>query len=165
MNSCRLFAAAQRWFGRSSIRHSVPILLIDYPRKPGEAPDGSVDSMLSYFDVSGDWPLGERWKVLYRSKNTPRHLDPRPTGLGLTTPAGVVQLRSDMGIAEPEHHDASVIAVMSYRGSSGAGGRFEPFHSIKPSRSRPLKRRVNPVPARSDSQAGPRRAVQWRAVE
>jgi TonB family protein len=100
------------------------ILLIDYPQKPGEAPDGSVDSMLSYFDVSGDWPLGERWEGLISVEEYTTAFGPHSTGLGLTTPAGVVKLRSDMGIAEPEHHDASVIAEMSYRGSSGAGGRI-----------------------------------------
>jgi len=100
------------------------ILLIDYPPKPGEAPDGSVDSMLSYFDVSGDWPLGERWEGFTTIEEYTAAFGPSGAGLGLTTPAGVVQVRSDLGIAEPEGRDASVIAVMSYRGSSGTGGRI-----------------------------------------
>ena len=100
------------------------ILLIDHPPKPGEAPDGSVDSMLTYFDVSGDWPLGERWEGLTTIEEYSMAFGPHGIGLGLSTPAGVVQLRSDLGIAQQEHRDPSVMAVIFYRGSNGSGGRI-----------------------------------------
>ena len=39
------------------------IVLVDY-LKPGEFPDGTVDWAFNFYDVEGNWPLGERWEAL-----------------------------------------------------------------------------------------------------
>ena len=102
------------------------ILLIDYPPKPGEAPDGSVDSMLSYFDVSGDWPLGERWEGLTTVEEYTTAFGPycNRSGADDARRRGAIDCVRTWESLSLSTRDASVIAVMSYRGSSGAGGRI-----------------------------------------
>ena len=39
------------------------IVLVDYV-KPGEFPDGTVDWAFNFYEVEGNWPLGERWEAL-----------------------------------------------------------------------------------------------------
>jgi TonB family protein len=100
------------------------IVLIDYPPTPGAMPDGSVDSMVSYFDVDGTWPLGERWEGATTVEEYSTASGPFARGFGLTTPAGVVQLHSESDPFEPQQRDPSAIAVLSFRGSHGGGGRI-----------------------------------------
>lgn len=38
------------------------VLLTDSSNAAGEAPDGKVDGIYTFGDVSGDWPLGARWE-------------------------------------------------------------------------------------------------------
>ena len=93
------------------------IVLVDYVR-PGEFPDGMVDWAFNFYDVEGDWPLGERWDALttlLQYDGTP----PLPRGLALETPQGLVRLLPSGPVMS--RSDPSALAVLSFRGSSGGG--------------------------------------------
>ena len=95
------------------------IVLVDYVR-PGEFPDGTVDWAFNFYDVEGDWPLGERWEALttlLQYDGTP----PLPRGLALETPQGLVQLLPSRPTLPPTPAP-SARAVLSFRGAS-TGGR------------------------------------------
>lgn len=47
-----IFNAGQRWL----------VILVDSAMPGGVRPDGLVDATYTFNDVSGDWPLGERWE-------------------------------------------------------------------------------------------------------
>jgi TonB family protein len=100
------------------------IVLIDYPPAPGAMPDGTVDSMVSYFDIDGTWPLGARWEGATTVEEYSTAAGPFARGVGLTTPAGVVQLFPDSSPFEPLPRDPSAIAALSFRGSNGGGGNL-----------------------------------------
>ena len=95
------------------------IVLVDY-LKPGEFPDGQVDWAFNFYDVEGNWPLGERWEgltTLFQYDGTPPH----PRGLALETPQGLIHLvpnRSPL-LQTPV---SSALAVLSFRGA-GNGPR------------------------------------------
>ena len=94
------------------------IVLIDYPVKPGELPDGMVDLSLNYSDLEGRWPLGERWEAfttLEEYSPTPQY----PRGIGLTTPQGFVQVLPVIGGPDKPLADPSAAAVLLFRGSGG----------------------------------------------
>ena len=94
------------------------IVLVDYVR-PGEFPDGTVDWAFNFYDVEGDWPLGERWEALttlLQYDGTP----PLPRGLALETPQGLVQLWPSRPTLPPASAP-SARAVLSFRGSSSGG--------------------------------------------
>ncbi len=99
-------------------------LLIDYPPSPGMTPDGGVDSTMSYFDVDGDWPLGERWEGLATVEDYSAAGSFAP-GFGLRIPAGVVQFAPGLvpgaGSMDAQPRYADTIAIMSYQGSTGGG--------------------------------------------
>ncbi len=106
-------------------------VLIDYPPRPGEMPDGGVDSMMTYFDVEGDWPLGERWEGSTTIEEYTIELGRFGSGFGLTTPGGVVQLLpgavAGAGSLEPHQRHPATIAVLSYQGFGGGGGHVPPI--------------------------------------
>jgi TonB family protein len=103
-------------------------VLIDYPASAGAMPDGGVDSMMSYFDVEGDWPLGERWEGSTTMQEYTSASGGFGSRFGWTTPAGVVQLFpgpvAGAGSLEPQQHDPAAIAVLTIQGSSAGGGRI-----------------------------------------
>jgi TonB family protein len=92
------------------------IVLVDYA-KPGEFPDGQVDWAFNFYQVDGAWPLGPRWEGLtsmYQYEGDP----PSPRGLAFDTPQGLVQLvPNGRDLPRP---DASLLAVLTFRGSSGS---------------------------------------------
>ena len=97
-----LYNAAQRWV----------LVLADY-LSPGVA-DGQVDSSYSFRDVTGEWPLGERWEGTafidqYEQTGTGNR------GVGLTTSSGLIQLLSPP--AERLFADPTAVAVLAMRGS------------------------------------------------
>lgn len=100
-------------------------VLIDYPPSQGTMPDGGVDSTMTYLDVEGDWPLGERWEgsATVEEYST---AGPSAPSFGLRIPAGVVQLLPGLvpgsGSFEAQPRHADTIAVMSYQGVTSGGG-------------------------------------------
>lgn len=105
--------------------HSL-MVLFDYAPRSGDTPDGRVDMATTYSNVSGSWPLGERWEGFVTVDeyygNTPS-----PRGIGLRTAQGLVQLVATVG--PPDFHpepDPSAAAVLTFRGFSGGanGGRL-----------------------------------------
>jgi TonB family protein len=92
------------------------IVLVDYS-KPGEFPDGQVDWAFNFYQVDGAWPLGPRWEgltAMYQYEGEP----PLARGLAFETPQGLVQLvPNGRDVPKP---DASLLAVLTFRGSSGS---------------------------------------------
>ena len=100
-----LHNAAQRWV----------IVLADY-LSPGAA-DGQVDFAYSYREVTGEWPLGERWEgVAYIDQYEQTGTGNR--GVGLTTSSGLIQLLSPP--AERVFADAAAVTVLTMRGSGSS---------------------------------------------
>jgi hypothetical protein len=92
----------------------VLIVLADYA-KPGQFPDGEVDSTLNFYELEGDWPLGSRWEgttTLLKYEGDPQF----STGYALVTPQGLVHLSLGRpGLRKP---DPAAAAVLWFRGSS-----------------------------------------------
>jgi TonB family protein len=105
------------------------IVLADYS-KPGEFPDGMVDWAFNFYDVEGNWPLGQRWEALtniFQYEGDP----PLPKGLALATPQGLVQLLpGGPGMSKP---DPSALVVLSFRGSSSSmrGSSFAEAETVQ----------------------------------
>src|SRR5436190_22072179 len=38
------------------------LILLDWADEHGKQPDGLLDSIYTYYDVDGAWPLGDRWE-------------------------------------------------------------------------------------------------------
>jgi TonB family protein len=98
-----VFNADQRWL----------VLVVDYPPQRGDAPDGLADGSYQFRDVSGDWPLGERWEgdaIIedYSAAGQGSH------GVGLRTSQGFVQF---LAPSQQEWFKDPAAAVLSFRGS------------------------------------------------
>jgi TonB family protein len=96
------------------------VLLIDYVDPSTGAPDGKVDAHYRLDNLSGDWPLGERWEgsvVLDEYVSIPQG---GPPNLGVTTPNGLVQLfayYSSAGV-QAQFQDPRAAAVLTFQTSS-----------------------------------------------
>lgn len=100
-----LYNAAQRWV----------LVLADF-LSPGAA-DGQVDFSYSFREVTGEWPLGERWEGTafidqYEQTGSGNR------GVGLTTSSGLIQLVSPPG--ERVFADPAAMAVLTIRGSGSS---------------------------------------------
>ena len=91
------------------------IVLADYA-KPGQFPDGDVDTAFNFYEVLGDWPLAPRWEGLTTMFQYEGDLQ-FPRGYALATPQGIVHLSPGrpQGARQP---DPAAIAVLWFRGSS-----------------------------------------------
>ena len=91
------------------------ILVIDRAARRGEAPDGRADESHHFREMTGDWPLGERWEggVVIEEYSLAGQ---NRQGLGLRTAQGFVQILNG---GDTKFEDPSA-AIMSYRG--GASG-------------------------------------------
>lgn len=134
------------------------ILLVDYVGWDGHEPDDRVDVAYRFFDVGGDWPLGARWEgraivedYSLMGGATSSH------GAGLRTPAGLVQLLSEM--FSPRSADLfaqkPALATLSYRGG-GRGTAGEVTFDVAEAReaelvARTIDRRLNPGAAGAPS--------------
>ena len=114
-----VFNSAERWL----------IVLVDYAQ-PGQFPDGNVDIAYRYTDLGGAWPMGERWEGLTTVEEyfPVIAFAPVSRGIGVVTPAGVVQLLPPA--AAPDMApvvDSRASAVLTFRGASTSGiGRKPP---------------------------------------
>jgi TonB family protein len=127
------------------------ILLVDYVGWDGHEPDDRVDVAYRFFDVGGDWPLGARWdgRAIVEDYSlmggaTSSH------GAGLRTPAGLVQLLSEMFSPRSAELFAQKpsLATLSYRGG-GRGTAGEVTFDLAEAReaelvARTIERRLNP---------------------
>jgi|SRR5687767_6845524 len=106
-----VYDAAQRWV----------IFVVDYAPSAGGAGDGVTDFTFSFTDITGEWPLGERWEG---AATLDQYEIPGggSRGYGLTTPVGLVQLLSGSP-QQPLFEDASALARLTYRGSGGSMAR------------------------------------------
>jgi TonB family protein len=110
-----IFNPAQRWL----------VILVDSVMPGGHAPDGRVDNSYTFNDVAGDWPLGERWEGTAVVDDYGYVGDLGIVGLGLSTPAGVVQLLSPRGGGV--FRDQAATQVLSYGGAGRSGGGGDAF--------------------------------------
>ena len=109
-----VYDAARRWV----------VLVVDYAPAAGGAGDGVADFTFNFREITGEWPLGERWEgaatldqyELFGEGNR---------GYGLGTPFGLIQLFSPNTLKLFD--DASAIARLTYHGagSSMARGSFD----------------------------------------
>jgi len=107
-----VFNPTERWL----------ILLVDYPSTAGGPADGSVDATYSFNELTGDWPLGERWEgdAIVEDYSAAGEIGFRG-GVGLVVPQGLVQFLGFQSNEQPVK-DPAAVAVMSFRGSSRGGG-------------------------------------------
>jgi TonB family protein len=114
-----IFNASDQWL----------ILLVHYRHADEGAVPARVDETFTFNDVTGEWPLGERWEgeaVLEQyAIGFDRTAGPS-TGIGLTTPVGIVQLFAG---PDPQQllRDPAAAAVLSHRGFSFGGGGSRTF--------------------------------------
>ena len=90
------------------------IMLADYA-KPGQFPDGIVDTTFNFYELEGDWPLEPRWEALttlFQYEGDPQV----PTGYAVATPPGLVHLAP--GRPGLRAADSAAISVLWYRGSN-----------------------------------------------
>jgi len=104
-----IFNSAEHWL----------ILLVDSASPDGRPPDGGVDVTYNFSDLSGDWPLGERWEgaVTIEEYSTVGEAG-MSQGVGLATGSGLVQLLGRMNV--DAFRDSSATAL-TYTGSSRGG--------------------------------------------
>jgi TonB family protein len=95
------------------------ILLVDAASPDGRPPDGGVDVSYNFTDISGEWPLGERWEgaVTIEEYSTVGEAG-MSQGVGLMTGSGLVQLLGR--IISDGFRDPSATAL-TYTGSSRGG--------------------------------------------
>lgn len=115
-----VYNAAQRWL----------VVLID-EAKAGGPPDGRVDYSFNFHAIEGDWPMGERWEGYATLDEYSLVGEIGTPGIGLTTPAGLVQILSGPqapGGRRTFLEDATAAAIVRFSGSgrsSGMTGTFD----------------------------------------
>ena len=97
------------------------VILVDSAMPGGRPPDGRVDITYTFNDVTGDWPLGERWEGRAVVDDYSNVGDMGIVGVGVSTPAGVLQLLSPRGGSV--FRDPAATLVLSYVGAGRGGAR------------------------------------------
>jgi TonB family protein len=105
------------------------VVLVDHPSN-GKDRDGGVDITYTFNDVTGAWPLGERWQGRMIVDEYSTIGEAVGGGLGLHTEGGLVQLLA--GGRGPRDgkaifQDAAAVTTLSYMGSGRGGGGNESF--------------------------------------
>ena len=104
------FNAGQHWL----------VILVDSAMPGGRGPDGLVDVTYTFNDVTGEWPLGERWEGTAVVEDYSQIGEMGIVGVGLSTPNGVLQLLSQRG--GNVFKDQSALALSYIGAGRGAGG-------------------------------------------
>jgi TonB family protein len=126
----------------------------------GAQPDGRVDVILTLNGVEGDWPLGDRWEGRATFDDYAFAGGPSDRGIGLTTPAGLLQALSGPRTARDfrAFQDPTAIATVTFNGSGRSGGTKDTFDEAE-------ARRAPGAPARVGStQATPVKIVDVPAI-
>lgn len=105
------------------------VLLADYAPRAGAERDGGVDVTYSFHNLSGIWPLGERWQGLAVVDETSDGLGPSRRGLRLETANGVMHLLPSNPREMPLGEDGVTIL---YQGMGTGGSAGEPFDVAEP---------------------------------
>lgn len=106
------------------------LILADWQDGPGAA-DGRVDYSFHFRELTGEWPLGARWEGSAFVDQYGLAGSGPNSGMGLTTPGGLVQLLGSVPegrslVPDRTFADPSAIAVLTFRGS-GSSVMREPF--------------------------------------
>ena len=97
------------------------VILADWLDGPGGA-DGRVDHTFDFRELTGEWPLGPRWEgSAYLDEYDMAGRVPNQ-GMGLTSPAGLIQLLSSVAeggrlVSDRTFADPSAVAVLTFRGA------------------------------------------------
>lgn len=114
-----VFNRTERWL----------LLLADYASNGG--PDGRVDWSYSYREVSGEWPMADRWEgptTLEEYGLAPN--GPGVRGLSFTGPAGTIHILSGPSQVN-DFDDPKAAAVLTSRGSSAGRRAAESFDAAE----------------------------------
>jgi TonB family protein len=103
-----IFNSAERWL----------VVIADFADATTGAPDGFVDSTLSFHELDGVWPLGERWQGTARIDDYAMAYTPGGS-YGITTEGAIIQLFSGSGASNTRWFADPRAVTLSYRG----GGR------------------------------------------
>lgn len=145
-----VFSRAERWL----------VLLADIAGSGG--PDGRVDWTYNWRDVSGDWPIADRWEgpatIEEYWMSSP---GPSSRGLGFTSPVGLIQLLA-VPLDVADFRDPGAAAVLTYRGGGSGIGGGESFDraearqidNIRRSVERGMQIQTLPGGGRTELQAG-----------
>jgi protein TonB len=102
---------------------------------PGKAPDGRVDATFTFNDLDGAWPLGERWEGRATIDDYSVAGELGNSGIGLTTPGGLVQIlsgrRTAQGTPAASFQDAGAIATLTSMGGGRGSGGNETFEQAE----------------------------------
>jgi TonB family protein len=112
-----LYQPAQRWI----------IVMVDYA-SPGVAPDNLTDVTYRYHDISGDWPLGERWEGKAAIDEYSFAGDYMQRGIGLSLPSGLIQILSSQDGGAFANRAA--YGTLTFR-SASRGARDVPFDATE----------------------------------
>lgn len=136
-----IFSPAERWV----------VLLADYATNAG--PDGRPDWSYTYREVSGDWPMEERWEgqTTIEEYSIGAFGAPGARGLGFTGPRGLVQLLSMGG---NDFRDPAAVAVLSFRGAGAGMLGVRSFDEAEVEQIANTRRNVSGTSVRSFSSGG-----------
>ncbi len=111
-----VYNAAQKWI----------LIVADHLAGPNGG-DGRVDASYTFREISGEWPLGERWEGTVFLDQTYLAGEVGPRHMTLTTSGGAVQFVSFPEKLPAGPADPSVIATITYRGAGSgmARGTFD----------------------------------------
>jgi TonB family protein len=131
------------------------VLLVDSASSDGRPPDGGVDVSFTFSDISGDWPLAERWEGAATIEEYSTLGDGSISqGLGLVTGSGLVQLLGRMnseGFRDPS------ATSLTYTGSGRGGGGNTSFDTAEAQQIATVTRNARnraPLPAGFSSAVG-----------
>jgi protein TonB len=121
-----VYSAEQRWL----------ILMIDSTSPETGTPDGKPDSHFTFYELEGQWPMGSRWEGYTTIDQYNPTFPPRPAGIGITTPDGLIQIFSagpPMPTMEPANifRDPSAHAVLTHRGFGNGNGGLSTFDQME----------------------------------
>ena len=105
------------------------ILLVDYVGWDGHEPDDRVDASYRFHNVEGEWPLGPRWqgRAIVEEYQLLGGALGTIHGLGLRTPAGLVQLLSGINSRSADLFAQVPSVALSYKGGGRGPGGEIPF--------------------------------------
>ena len=109
-----IYNAARQWV----------VVLADWLSVPGGG-DGRVDWSYTFRQLTGTWPLGERWEgAAYVDEYDTAGMSSQ-RGLGLTTSGGLIQILGSVPsgrdlIGDKTFAEGSAIAIVTFRGSGTA---------------------------------------------
>jgi TonB family protein len=120
------------------------VLLVDAATPDGRVPDGGVDSTYTFNDLSGEWPLGERWEgsAVVEDYSLLADAGSMAQGTGLLTPSGLIQLLNRMG--GDTFRDSAAASALTYSRWGRGGGNNTPFATAEAQQIAAASRNVQP---------------------